>query len=889
MFKQMTFPSSLKTIFPYLAFLIPVIIMTISYATMGIYWGGDRTLLASDAFSQFSNFHASLNNVMKGEESLFYTWNSSLGLNYWALISYYLGGIFTPLVFFFKNSQIPDAIYFLTLLKIGLAGLSFWYFSTRTFKLQRFSHLGLAVAYALMSPITAHSELIMWLDAFIYLPLIFLGLNRILEKGKPTLLFVSYFLLFVSNYYFGFMIGLLSFLYYFATVLTKPKTYGKTIPQYLITSLLAGGASMVMILPTVLDLSANGDGLSKIPLRKTEATGVADFFIKNMVGVFDTTKYQSIPFIYIGLIPLIFCLFYFLTKKIKWQEKVAYGSIIAFILTSFYFEPLNLFWHGFHSPNMFLFRYSFALSFMMIVLAARGLEVLDFKESQKDRHLLTGISLSLLALFSLTYLFYHKGTYEYVSLSVFLWTIGFVGCYLALLLYGNYRLTQGTSVSPKLVKLFKVALLAIMTVEAGVNTYGVLHGVEKDWNYPTRNLYSGPYPDYSDVINKTKAQDNTGFYRMESLNPTSANESINYNFHSLSQFSSVKNIHSARLMDKLGFRSRGANANTRYENNTLMMDSFFGIKYNLSKDQPQKFGFKEVQKNKTYQSYQNQYALGLGVLAPTAIKDLVIEPVNILSNQTKLINTLTGRTDTFFTYATPTVKKQDNVTIHKIKDSDALRYKEKEFNKGKKLTMEVQVPQGKQVYLKLQPTDFNQIKSSTVEITVNGQSHKTQIKSNGIYYNLGSYDKETKVTFDVNFFGTNEIDVFPPTIVFLDLANYQTAFSQLQDQSADFKIVGRTASSDIEATDNQLLLTTIPFDKGWHGYVNGKKISLGSFNDGLITIPLKKGKNHIELRFVPQGFFLGLTLLILCMVLFLCYRWYLTQQQRTIITKNRKS
>ena len=58
------------------AFLIPVIIMAICYAMIGIYWGSDRSVLASDAFSQFSNFHASFNNVLHGKQSIFYSWNA---------------------------------------------------------------------------------------------------------------------------------------------------------------------------------------------------------------------------------------------------------------------------------------------------------------------------------------------------------------------------------------------------------------------------------------------------------------------------------------------------------------------------------------------------------------------------------------------------------------------------------------------------------------------------------------------------------------------------------------------------------------------------------------------------------------------------------------------
>ena len=80
-------------------FLHSILIMAIIYLSIGIYPGSSRSVLASDAFSQFSNFHASFNNVLHGKQSLFYTWNASLGLNYLSLISYYLGGLFTPLVF----------------------------------------------------------------------------------------------------------------------------------------------------------------------------------------------------------------------------------------------------------------------------------------------------------------------------------------------------------------------------------------------------------------------------------------------------------------------------------------------------------------------------------------------------------------------------------------------------------------------------------------------------------------------------------------------------------------------------------------------------------------------------------------------------------------------
>ena len=172
------------------SFLIPLLILTLVYLSIGIYPGSDRSILASDAFSQFSNFHASFRNMLLGKQSIFYTWNASLGLNYLSLISYYLGGIFTPLVVLFPNQMMPDALYFLTILKVGCAGLSFW-FLARTYKIPRWGHVALSVSYASISFITAHSEIIMWLDAFIYLPLIILGIHRVMDLKKPIVLFVS--------------------------------------------------------------------------------------------------------------------------------------------------------------------------------------------------------------------------------------------------------------------------------------------------------------------------------------------------------------------------------------------------------------------------------------------------------------------------------------------------------------------------------------------------------------------------------------------------------------------------------------------------------------------------------------------------------------------------
>ena len=840
------------------SFFIPLLVMALMYVTLGIYPGSSRSILASDAFSQFSNFHASFRNVLIGKQSLFYSWNASLGLNYLSLVSYYLGGFFTPLVLLFPNQMMPDALYVLTLLKIGSAGLAFWFYAKHTFKINPWAHVALATCYALMSFITAYSELIMWLDAFIYLPFIIWGINRLLEQRKPTVLFISYLMLFLSNFYMGFMIGVFSALYFFVRLLSDWRTNKHRILPYGITSLLAGGASMIIILPAVIDLRTNGEELSQLTTLKTAATSYWDFFTKNMIGVYDTTKYGSTPFVYVGLLPLALCLVYFLSKKIRIKDKLLFASLFAILIASFYFVPLNLFWHGMHAPNMFLFRYAYLVSFLIVMLAGYGWEQV------KDKTNKLFVSLAIWAvIFILTYVTLPKGSYEYVSFLSFLLTIGFLAIY-GLLLFSY----QKKWLSKRRCTLF---LLLFVALEMGVNTNGTLRGILNDWNYASRSLYTKPYPDIKYLVDQTQTQSDS-FYRLENLDPVSSNDSINYGYSGISMFSSIRNRHSSSYLNELGFRSRGTNLNIRYLNNTLLMDSLLGVKYNIAKQPINKFGFSMLEKRGDYYLYENQHALPLGFLtAPTATQLTPMTNDN-LGSQTQLLNQLTGLNEHYYQFEPLTVVKTNNTQISTAGNHTS--FTEKEGNKAKEITWEVSVPAHSQAYLSLYPTNFNELKSSTVTITANGEQRKTPISINGQYYDLGYFEQATTFQFSASFYGTPKISFQTPKVLRLDTDAYQKAIDHLQTQGVALTTGKRSASGTVTTNQKQLLVTTIPYDKGWSATIDGKKVDITAFEDAFISLEIPKGTHEVKFSYLPQGFVIGAVLFGLCILLFLAFRYY---------------
>lgn len=846
-----------------LSFSMPVIIMMISYYLVGIYPGSKTTLLASDAFTQYSNFHASFNNVLHGKQNIFYTWSGSLGLNYWAFMAYYLNGIFTPLVGLFDNIHMPDALYFLTLLKFGTSGVAFWIFAHNTFKIQQWTTIGLSVSYALMAYAVGYSEVIMWLDTFMYLPLIILGIHRLMDQNKPAVLFVSYLLLFLSNFYMAFIVGLFSFIYFMVRLLTDTKVYKKTIIPYLLTSFLAGGASMVTILPTIFDLSNNGESLSIVSGVLTKDTGPWDFVAKSLVGVYDTSKYESMPFIYIGLIPLMFCVFYFLTKKIPLKNKLLFGSLFIILIASVYVYPLNLFWHGLHAPNMFLFRFSFLFSFVMILLAGYGLEV--FEKEDFDQ-LLNG-TLGIIGLFILFILVSNKKRYGIITTNSLIITVGLLIGYLVFwFIYHR---------SSKLVLWLPVLFVLMMTGEAFLNTKVMIEGIRDDWGYPERKRYDAFYPEINSLVTQANEANET-LFRLENLDPVSLDDSFNYGYSGVTMFSSIRNRHSSAYVNALGFRSLGSNLQVQYLNNTLLMDALVGIKYNLAKKDPAKFGFDKIGAKGAYSLYENRFALPLGIITDEGIYE-----AGAVSNQTELFNYLADTKGELFSFDEAKVADLENVIVTE-EEANIISYGEEVPNKPKKVTWLVTVPAHSQGYLSLVPATFNNRleRGAAIKVTVDGNSQSHRVRDYGQYYNIGYSEKATSIKVTATFTGSQKMTLFKPDVVFLNTQRFEKSVKQIQNKGVKFQTSGRKAKAEVALAQDQVVLTTIPYDKGWRAYIDGKQVEIPTFKDAFLAVPVSAGKHTLEFVFLPQGFLIGAVLFVLCILIFVVYSWSLASRKK---------
>ena len=819
-----------KTYWTYfVSFIIPIVIMTGVYLSQGIYWNSDTSPLLGDGFHQYVIFDIALRNILHGNGSLFYTFTSGLGLNFYALSSYYLGSFLSPLVYFFDLTNMPDAVYLTTLLKFGLIGLSTYFSLNKLFQsIPKPLKLALSTSYALMSFTVSQLEIKTWLDVFILIPLIITGLQLLITEKKFLLYFTSLSILFIQNYYFGYMTVLFLIFWYLCQISWDFKTRKSSVLDFIVISFLAGMASLILTLPTLFDLQTHGEKLTEVTKFQTESSWYLDLFAKQFIGSFDTTKYGAIPMIFVGLLPFILTILFFTLKSIKFHVKLIYAIFFAFLIASFYIEVLDLFWQGMHTPNMFLHRYAWIFSTLLIYTAA---EVLNRLKEIKIWNFLVSLFLIVTGFLATIYL---KSHYSFLTDLNILLTLEFLVVYSLLLLAVIKKFIS--------VNLFAILISLFIMVEISLNASSQIDGIAKEWGFASRSAYNRDIP----AMESFSTYIGNQFTRTEKLQTQTGNDSMKFNYNGISQFSSVRNRSASSTLDKLGFKSSGTNLNLRYANNSILADSLFGIQYNISDSPIDKYGFKDIYQKDNLTLYENQYSLPIAFASQSVYNDVKFNE-HTLDNQASFLNQLAN---VDFDYFSP-------IPYDKTENTDDLISVTSSSNEDAAIQYQIEVPENSQVYLSFTNLHFSNDKQKKVDILVNGEKKTFTTDNVFSFFNLG-YTKEKK-TFNINvsFPGNSQVSFEPPTFYRLDTQTLTEAIQKIKEQPVTVSTSKNKVFATYDVQQDTSIFFTIPYDKGWSAYQDGKKIEIKQAQTGFMKVDVPKGKGTITLSFIPNGFITG--------------------------------
>lgn len=612
-----------------LAFLLPIGIFA---AVLGIFslFNGSATVLFTDAGAQYIDFLAYQKAMLSGEASSGFFLNGMLGSEGVPLMAYYLLSPLNLLMVFLPLAALPYLFYVIVLVKLGLAGMMMYLFlddyrrkdKEPSSKIEailnsKWMVLVFATSYALCGFVALYFWSILWLDAILMLPLVALGIRKLVREGKVLLYIIALALAVIFNYYTGFMLGIFSILWFiYEMKVERPgkkekiaeaekrrfEPVKKTVLKYFGATLIAVFIGAIVLVPVALYI-LGGTGSKHIFL--SNFMPAPRFFLPDILGQLTTGAFNGtahyvngLPNFFIGTVLTVLAIFFFLNKKIVQKEKRWSGILVGFLVLSMWVRTLNSVWHGGAMEFWFPTRFAFILSFVLIFLAYRGLQEYG-KIGKKQIAIILGIY-ALIVLCSL------RVNHEKIPLIVF---------DVIVVLLTVYLLKKKSEA-----KLSYVALALIQLANLGINLGFALKYLHTDEPWDPAEI-SEFYGENEKVIKKLKSYD-PGFYRVEKTYDRSLNDAMALNYRGISQFSSTANAAAVKFLEELGYKKLdNIKIRYEYEPERTNVDEFLGVKYILSKEElpsPYELVFEEGD----IKVYKNLNALPLAVIMPENVDDV---------------------------------------------------------------------------------------------------------------------------------------------------------------------------------------------------------------------------------------------------------------------------
>ena len=553
---------------PLLAFLFALLLYCFTAVICNKYPTGQYSFILSDLKAQYAPFlalnRARIVSLSGGSEhmlnNLTYSFQLGLGKNIMGTFGYYMASPLNLIYLLFEPSQIDLVVILLVILKLSFAsGFMALFLGTRTEDKKTKWPVLLGIVYAFSLYAQAFAFQIMWLDGYMLLPLLLYFVERFITKKRYLGIIVTLLLLFVSNYYIAYMVGIYSFIYLIVRMIelkTKIREAVGTAVRYALTAGFTAMCTAVLILPVGIDTIVNSDKtrVSADPdLIMYSPMTFIEMFLLGDPGDFMDVLPANYPFFFLSLMVTILLILYVTSKVFNGREKVIHILCLIGALLSTGFYYFDKAWQVFDDPNWFFHRHAFVFLALFLVIALKVLErmkEIPFKDVLR-------VAVIVFAGLLITYAL---GRYKNED-KMFIFNIAFIIAYCALIAgYGVKNWHEQLRDIPMLLSPMIVVFVCFELVFAGPM---LTAGIESFTGF------SGNAREYISAIDALEEfgvragiqNDESGAARAETEHVTNYNplyyvdegEQIYGNFRSMSFFNSNSNKRMHHFLKQLGY------------------------------------------------------------------------------------------------------------------------------------------------------------------------------------------------------------------------------------------------------------------------------------------------------------------------------------------------
>lgn len=866
------------------------LIMLLVYFCFELFPFGEVTILRMDLYHQYGPLFAEFYDRVTGLKSFIYSWTSGMGGPFLGNYFNYLSSPWAIIMLIFGHKNMPEAIAAMIFAKAVCSAGSFTLFLKKSQGRHDFTTAAFGLLYSMCGYFVAYYWNVMWIDAMVYFPMVMYGIEKIVNKRRPGVYIVSLALTLISNYYMGYMTCIFSVLFFITYYIMKcditaladntvyyydaqgnkkysfiEKVKGSLLVRSGVTfalgSLAAGALVAVALIPTVVILKSCSATSGSWPSGYRIYFSVFDFLANHLASVDPTIRSSGedvLPNVFCGMGTLILVPLYVFSKRISVKEKIVSIFTLGLLYASFSLNYLNYVWHGFHFPNDLPYRFSYMYCFVLLVLAYKAF--CNLSEYTGRQILGSGVAVVIMVV-----MVQEIGSKNVEDITVLLSIVFAVTYCLVFYLLKDVQ-KQKTAIA--------VILLCCVIAELACSN------TDRYSMSQTKSSYTGDYDDFRALkakIDKRENGDDT--YRMDLTYNRARMDPCWYGYNGISTFSSMAYEKFANMQSNLGVYSNYINSYTYYLQ-TPVYNMMNAVKYVVDNDESvivEDDYYTKTDEAGKFTAYENKYYLPIAMAVNDDLKEWYSAYTNPFSTQGEWFKFATGVDGVFDLMQVSDTRYYNINEIESGFETGDVYYSKTSSGEGE-ITAVLTCPETHHCYLFVDSDHFE-------EITVyKGDKSKVQSIDEPYILDLGIVGPEDKVEVTINIdkdadmFG--QMDFFPYYVNDEKLAE---GYEILKSGAINIETFKETyIKGTIKAEKDQIVFTSIPYDKGWSVKIDGKAIKEDdyiSLENAYLCFSIPEGEHTVELKFTQRGLLPGAAISLAALIILIAV-YFIVKKKR---------
>lgn len=784
------------------------------------------------------------------------TWNIGYGMDMFANLAYYIFGDFLSYFALITKTTFLDTLYqILIFIRLYLVGISFLIYGFHK-NLSNKSNLIGALTYTFSAfSLFAMARHPYFINPLIIFPLLMLATDNAIEKDKPIFFILIVALMFISSFYFAYMMSICIMIYGIILILKKHKGNPKEIIKNFLTifmyALIGVLLSSFILIPTAYAYLNSTRTDSQIYLY------TIDYYQKLVSTLISTNNTGNWSII--GVSSIILAILPQFIKNRQNHRPILNYLIILLIPLIIPF--IGSIFAGFSYPNN---RWVFVINFILSLIIAITLDN-NYKVNLKNNIL-------FILIYALIILIINKHLNSQIIISLI------IAILISIILKYHQKLKNISS----------ILIIILLITNLSYNIYYMYDSnkyvsefVESD----ALSLYDNAnhqIPYLKEATNYLKEIDSS-YYNTIIYPNNLYNLSIINDYNSISYFYSIVDNHYLLLSSDLENQELGINKEIKNFGLRTQITTLLNLKYLITTDPTYvPYGYELIKNfsNQTY-IYRNNYPLSFANLYTSYLDEDTYNQLTPLEKENALLKA-TVIDDENNQLSLPLNKYQSNIKNISYTSSSNIENNQIIVDKkDNSLILNINPPKNSEIYLYIKNITYqpkNNLSTTAYNITVNlgnktfqeGTKNKSTnpyyFENNNILINLGYYQSlDEEIILNFSSLGTYQFDSLEIlAVTFDDLENNITNLnkSHFELSNYDYNYLSGTVNPE---TDGVLQFST-NYSKGWKVFVDDKEVKTFESNKTFLAINIQKGYHKIELKYTTPYKKLGMIISCLSLI-----------------------